>query len=350
MADQEHLDILKQGIWEWNEWREDNPAITIPELGGADLRKMDLSWANLEGAILIGSDLTSANLYKAVLVGADLSEARLEFANLFGANLRGASLCCAHLWRANLSQANLTEASLDFALIIDADLRDANLTGCSVFGVSVWKVDLEGAIQSKLLITDQLMEEPEITVDNLEVAQFIYLLLHNGKIHNLMETIISKVVLILGRFTPKRKPVLDALRNELRKYNFLPVVFDFDPSTKRDLTETIAALAHMSRFIIADLTNAKSLPQELERIVPHLPSVPVQPILQGGAREYPLFEHYKQYSWVLPVYRYLDTPSLLASIEEKVIRPVEQKVISKGKTKEERIKDLEKQLRDLRQS
>ena len=350
MAEQEHLDILKQGVLEWNEWREDNPDITVPELGGADLRKMDICWANLEGAVLMGANLSSANLSHAVLTGADLSEAILEFTNLFAANLQGASLCSTHLWRANLSRADLTEASLDFALVIETNLRDANLTGCSVFGVSAWKVQLEGAIQSKLLITDQFMEEPEITVDDLEVAQFMYLLLHNKKIHTLIETVTSKVVLILGRFTPKRKIVLDALRDELHKHNFLPVVFDFDPSPKRDLTETIAVLAHMSCFIIADLTNAKSLPQELERVIPHLPSVPIQPIVQGGAKEYALFEHYKQYSWVLPTYRYRDTSSLLLSIEEKIIKPIEWKASGKGKTKEERIKELEKQLRELRQS
>jgi len=47
--------------------------------------------------------------------------------------------------------------------------------------------------------------EPEITVDNIEVAQFIYLMLYNQKIRDVIDTITSKVVLILGRFTPERK-------------------------------------------------------------------------------------------------------------------------------------------------
>jgi hypothetical protein len=39
-------------------------------------------------------------------------------------------------------------------------------------------------------------------------------------------------VLILGRFTPERKPMLDALREELRKpgRGYVPVVFDFEKS------------------------------------------------------------------------------------------------------------------------
>lgn len=54
-----------------------------------------------------------------------------------------------------------------------------------------------------------------ITVDNLEVAQFIYLLLNNEKIRQVIDTITSKVVLILGRFTDERKSVIDAIREEL---------------------------------------------------------------------------------------------------------------------------------------
>ena len=45
-------------------------------------------------------------------------------------------------------------------------------------------------------------------MDDLEIAQFIYLLLNNQKIRHVIDTITSKIVLILGRFTPERKAVL----------------------------------------------------------------------------------------------------------------------------------------------
>jgi hypothetical protein len=141
-----------------------------------------------------------------------------------------------------------------------------------------------------------------------------------------IDTITSKAVLILGRFTDERKAVLDALREELRKRNYLPILFDFAPSATRDITETISLLARMARFIIADLTDPSSIPKELEAIVPHL-AVPVQPLLLGdSSRPYAMFKDYWKYDWVLPVYRYEGLEQLLATLAEKVIAPAEGKV------------------------
>jgi hypothetical protein len=47
-------------------------------------------------------------------------------------------------------------------------------------------------------------------------------MLHNEKIRDVIDTITSKAVLILGRFTQERKPVLEALREELRQRKYLP--------------------------------------------------------------------------------------------------------------------------------
>ena len=148
-----------------------------------------------------------------------------------------------------------------------------------MYGVSVWDVRPRGAIQSNLVITPY--GQSAIEVDNLEVAQFIYLLLKNERIRNVIDTITSKVVLILGRFTDERKVVLDAIRDELRKRDYLPVLFDFQKPESRDLTGTVSTLANMARFIIADLTDPSSVPHELATVVPST-IVPVQTILLNG--------------------------------------------------------------------
>src|SRR5947207_2678312 len=115
-----------------------------------------------------------------------------------------------HLSEANLEKANLEGADLRGARLVGSNLKEANLTSCSIFGVSVWNVNLEGAKQLNLVIT--LPDQPVLTVDNLKVAQFIYLLLDNKEIRHVIDSIDKKVVLILGRFTSERKTVLDAIR------------------------------------------------------------------------------------------------------------------------------------------
>jgi hypothetical protein len=182
---------------------------------------------------------------------------------------------------------------------------------------------LEMAKQQNLVITSG--DEPEITVDNVEVAQFIYLLLHNQKIRDVIDTITSKAVLILGRFTDERKAVLNALRGELRKHDYLPILFDFAVPATRDITETVSLLARMARFIIADLTDPSSIPKELEAIVPTL-AVPVQPLLKGPSRPYAMFKDYWKYDWVLSIHWYEGIEPLLATLAEKVIAPAEGKV------------------------
>jgi hypothetical protein len=155
-------------------------------------------------------------------------------------------------------------------------------------------------------------------------------MLHNQKIRDVIDTITSKAVLILGRFTDERKAVLDALREKLRKRDYLPILFDFAPSSARDMTETISLLARMARFVIADITDAKSIPQELSVIVPGLPSVPVQPLLLKGCEEYSMFEHFKRYPWVLETYTYPSSERLIAHLGERVIDPAEKWLSVRG--------------------
>jgi hypothetical protein len=170
-------------------------------------------------------------------------------------------------------QADLGGADLSYATLVRTNLERANLTGCSVYGISAWNIRLEEATQSNLVITPK--DESVIQVDNLEVAQFVYLLLNNERIRSVIDTITSKVVLILGRFTAERKTILDAIRVELRMRNYLPILFDFQKPESRDLTGTVTTLANMARFIIADVTDPSSSPYELGRIVPNT-KVPLQ--------------------------------------------------------------------------
>jgi uncharacterized protein YjbI with pentapeptide repeats len=382
MANAEQVAILKDKGKKWTEWRQENPDVApdlseanlaATDLSGTDLSGTDLSGANLWGADLSRAklsranlrgtylsyanlseaDLSEANVAATHLSGADLSRAKLWGANLSGANLSGANLAATHLSGAdlsyaslrgadlsganlseadlsdanlsgaNLSEADLSGADLSGASLISSDLESADLTGAKVYGISAWDVNLQHAIQKSLVITPS--GQPEITLDNLEVAQFIYLLLNNAKIRDVIDTITSKAVLILGCFTPERKPTLEALRDALRHHNYLPILFDFEKPANRDFTETVSTLAHLARFVIADLTDPRSIPQELTAVIRDILSVPVQPLLLGSQSEWTVFSDLARYPQVIPPFYYADDRMLLSCLEEDVIVPAEQK-------------------------
>jgi hypothetical protein len=220
----------------------------------------------------------------------------------------------------------------------EVDLTGATITDCYVYGTSAWNLELEHTTQRNLFINDS--RDGGITVDNLEVAQFIYMLTNNKKIRDFINTITSKAVLILGRFTPERKIVLDALRDKLRDHDYVSIIFDFEKPSSRNLTETVSTLAHLARFIIADITDAKSIPQELQRIVPDNPSLPVRPLILSSQYEYAMFKDFLDHPWVLMPYRYKNLEELLVSLEDEVIGPA----INMAREIEERRKAIEKEL------
>jgi hypothetical protein len=332
MADEQLLALLEQGTSAWNAWRQQESGclpdlshaqFLFTELPNADLSRTRLYGANFSFSCLVGADFTGASLTKASLAHANLTGADLTRANLTEANLTWAHLFGADLTEARLGAADLVGADLSGTRLVGTNLTGANLTGCRIYGVSAWNVELDGAEQKNLIITPP--GEPEITVDNLEVAQFIYLLLKNERVRHVIDTITSKVVLILGRFTPERKGVLDALREELRQRDYTPVLFDFEKPASKDLTGTVQTLANMARFVIADLTDPSSVPHELAMVVPGT-VVPVQPVLLEGYCEYATFVDLKRrYHWVLEPYCYASPERLIADLSERVIVPAEAK-------------------------
>ena len=109
MANNEQMDLLKQGAQAWNAWRAEQTEATIDlsggalrglglegaDLSGADLRDADLRGANLSGANLTGAHLEGANLFKAIIDGVDLNAADLRGARF----LQCPQLESAHNWQ-----------------------------------------------------------------------------------------------------------------------------------------------------------------------------------------------------------------------------------------------------------
>lgn len=140
MPNLEHLEILKQGVEAWNEWRRLNPYIH-PYLTDADLTGVDLSGANFRLAELGRMNLSGVNMCRVNLIGAILNGSNLSGADLTHAMLQGATLTSV-----DLSHAKLSYADLSYAKIQSPYLRGADFTNSYWQGTSLAAADLSEAI------------------------------------------------------------------------------------------------------------------------------------------------------------------------------------------------------------
>lgn len=357
-ADPAHLAILGGGVDRWNQWRQANPQVR-PELSGSDLRKFAVRNINFEGANLAGieafdvdfykanlrhadlrraflqsASLTRADLTEADLTGASLSyagllnatltravltDARLLYADLGGANLSGADLTGAtlnmsRLFDVDLSNATLKNTSLMAALLVRVMLQGAKLINCRVHAAAIWKIQRDGATAQRNLIVSDL-NDPTITTDDLEVAQFIHMLATSDLLGHVIGEMSGKAVLLLGRFTDAaRMAVLNALADGLRQLGDIPIIFNFDKPPQRSVSETVRILAGLSKFIIADLTSPRSIPLETHLTVPDM-AVPFFPIIQQGESQFSMFDDLRDYPWVLEGFEYRDEAHLVDNLD-----------------------------------
>lgn len=331
MASKAHIRRLRQGPESWNAWRESHdvrPDLrdwdfeqTHPpkerlqfhgsfdgfnfagsDLHGISARNLTFCDCNFDGCAIDVADLCFSGFFGCSFVGATLRVTRIGSASFVNCDFTDADLGYCTAEETSFAGSRLHGCSLKHMSLVKVDFSRADLRAVQVYGISAWDLKLSRTRQQDIVVGRE--SDSQITVDNIELAQFIHLLIRNRRIRSVIDTITSKVVLLLGRFSPRRKPVLDALRRFLRAQDYVPVLFDFAGPKNRDLTETIRTLGHLARFVIVDLTDPKSVPHELYQLVPFLPSVPVQPIIAEGQEPFAMFEHHQRYPWVLPLCRY----------------------------------------------
>jgi hypothetical protein len=131
--------------------------------------------------------------------------------------------------------------------------------------------------------------------------------------------------LILGRFTA-RTDLLDGIADRLRLLGYLPIIFDFERPTDRDVTETVKILAGLSLFVIADISNPHSVPLELQATVPDY-MIPFVVIKQRGLASFSMFDDLpRKYHWVLSLLDYDTADTLLATFDDNVVASALQKL------------------------
>jgi hypothetical protein len=145
----------------------------------------------------------------------------------------------------------------------------------------------------------------------------------------IMSQLTQRRVLILGRFTRRRLPVLQAIKTHLKEHKnkYLPELFTFTKPKSRDLVEAIMGFAALSRFVIADLSEPKSVQQELEAIAPHFQSVPIVPLINRTGKEYATFESIRRrVNVVQPTIRYRDVDDLIEKLDTVAVPQAETKL------------------------
>ena len=149
MANPKHVEILKQGVETWNQWRSENPT-SHPDLSGIKLHKTNLSGGKFSHVNLKGSDLTGSRFSESELIGSDLSNTILtkvwfEAATLTYANLNHSSLFEAEFYRANLAHTKFHKSCLEKASLNGADLCQSEILNSDLHRTQFIKANLSGA-------------------------------------------------------------------------------------------------------------------------------------------------------------------------------------------------------------
>jgi hypothetical protein len=141
-------------------------------------------------------------------------------------------------------------------------------------------------------------------------------------VSRMLSEVANRSVLILGRFTATRKPVLDLIRRELSTppHRYVPILFDFDRPKDRTMVESVLRFAAVSRFVIADLSDPKWVLAELQQVVPAFRSLPVVPIIEAAQHENEVIAHFEGYQSVHKVVRYKDQKHLKTIIGAQIVR------------------------------
>ena len=113
-------------------------------------------------------------------------------------------------------------------------------------------------------------------------------------------------------------------RPPLRPLPYLPIVFNFDKPETKVFTETVRLLAGLSHFVIADVTNPKSAPLELQATVPEM-MVPFLPIIEEGQEPFAMLTDLwiKHRDWMFQPLHYSSLDALVGALDKEIIRPAE---------------------------
>jgi len=315
----EHRRILLEALTDkninvWNNYKKNalDENNIRPNLKGLYLKNAKLSKAHLGEADFTDSKLINCDFSQTKLNKANFSNASLTRVNFSQAELRVSDFS-----HAKLDTINFSGADLKYSIMIKSTFKNVIFNKTKVYGTSIWDINGLENKEDAFIASPDNNKIPILTVDNIEAAHLIHLLTKTDKIGKILDSVRNKLVLILGRFTPEQKEILETIKTNLSK-EFVPLIFDFKNADKNDITETIRTLACLSKFIFADLSNPRSVPHELYSLVPDL-KIPFVPLIKKGQKPYSMFvDIQSKYDWILPVAVYKDKSDLENHLEKVI--------------------------------
>lgn len=292
MANLEHLEIFNRGPKIWNEWRKANPQIE-PDLSESfiyphfarkekdkQLRKGDITSSDPKNPFnFFRTNFYKSSFESAIFPGADMRECYLyesdfSAAGFPGADFSGSMIRKAYCRGTDFSNAKFVDCVLNNSTFIGVNFSGALIEGCNVYGVSAWEIFMDDkTIQKELFLhrdnfsrknLAQTGDNPSL-VDDIALAQFLYFISQENGFGKSLKQLNKRTVLLLGKFKEGGLELLKSVGEMLRQRNYIPMIFDFDPSEHTNLIENVTTMAGLSRFVLANL-EGNSVPAELAKV------------------------------------------------------------------------------------
>ena len=286
MEQDQVLLMLRQGAEKWNAWREQNlgPIHLVrpnlydsPDERGRQVKgrnRFDLSGMNLSGISFHDAFAEGVVVCDAKLEDAHFEEGDFSRANFAGSTFRNTKFNKTILTGASFYGSTIVNCNLNRVNMVGADFRVKEIRETVVYGISAWDLQTcDEMIQSNLVIEktyglySDLVREGKVpmTVDRIELAEFIYFLTSHTKMRDTLNVLNQRGVLLLGRFEDGGVEQLKAVGAWLKGRGYMPMIFDFARPDSLDMMETVVTMAGLAKFIVADLSGP-SVPLELQKI------------------------------------------------------------------------------------
>lgn len=332
MTQDDYSEILAQGAKVWNVWRERNPGPMVrfvkphwyscPGPRGRQIKgrnRLNFSGMNLSGVFISKAFAEGLNLRDSLFDGSTFDEGDFSRADFSGATFRNTKFF----------KSILTEANFDGATFVNCNLNRVNLSGASfhlkeitetvVYGIAAWDLETsEETKQSKLVIEktydlySNLIDQGKVpmTVDDIELAQFVYYLSNHKKMRATLNIMNDRGVLLLGRFKDGGLERLYSMREWFQGKGYMAMIFDFARPDNLSLTEAVVTMAGLAKFVVVDLSGS-SVPAELQSILSQIK----KPVLAFGD-PYSLFPDLSDQTSVITIES--DELNILHGLEEKL--------------------------------